>query len=128
MHGVVPGSVLATLAGAVAGLLGSRVDGTGAVRLTAHPTQASKRAQAKRVPSAPSAMWKRARRRCQEQDAEPEARGAERRRERPRGRQPPARARASRAGERGGGAAERGVEPAAAAAKKSSRARGKVVM
>ena len=61
MHGVVPGSVLATLAGAVAGLLGSRVDGTGAVRLTAHPTQASKRAQAKRVPSAPSAMWKRAR-------------------------------------------------------------------
>lgn len=129
MHGVVPGSVLATLAGAVAGLLGSRVDGTGAVRLTAHPTQASKRAQAKRVPSAPSAMWKRARRRCQEQDAEPEAtRGAERRQERPRGRQPPARARASRAGERGGGAAERGVEPAAAAAKKSSRARGKVVM
>jgi hypothetical protein len=90
MHGVVPGSVLATLAGAVAGLLGSRVDGTGAVRLTAHPTQASKRAQAKRVPSAPSVMWKRVPGvRCQEQDAEPEARGAERRRERPRGREAP---------------------------------------
>jgi hypothetical protein len=77
-------------AGAVAGLLGSRVDGTGAVRLTAHPTQASKRAQAKRVPSAPSVMWKRVPGvRCQEQDAEPEARGAERRRERPRGREAP---------------------------------------
>lgn len=110
MHGVVPGSVLATLAGAGAGLLGSRVDGTGAVRLTAHPTQASKRAQAKRVPSAPSVMWKRARcgaksrtqsQRRGEQSADANvARGRELRRG-------PARAggRGSAAGERGGGEA-----------------------